>query len=67
MPPRLATRLLNALLPRGVEGDTIRGDLLEEYAARAHRSRATAALWYWRTVLSVSIAMVALAHVLSTR
>jgi putative ABC transport system permease protein len=53
MPPRLATRLLNALLPRGVEGDTIRGDLLEEYAARAHRSRATAALWYWRTVLSV--------------
>jgi putative ABC transport system permease protein len=53
MPPRLATRLLNWLLPRGVEGDTIRGDLLEEYAARADRSRSGAALWYWRTVFSV--------------
>ncbi len=53
MPPRLATRLLDALLPRGVEGDTIRGDLLEEHAARAARSRAGAAMWYWRTVFSV--------------
>jgi putative ABC transport system permease protein len=52
-PPRLAARLLNALLPRGVEGDTIRGDLLEEYAARAHRSPSSAAVWYWRTVFSV--------------
>lgn len=52
-PPRLATRLLNSLLPRGVEGDTIRGDLLEEYAARAHRSPSSAAVWYWRTVFSV--------------
>src|SRR5262249_544030 len=52
-PPRLATRLLNALLPRGVEGATIRGDLLEEYAARATRSRSSAAMWYWRTVFSV--------------
>jgi putative ABC transport system permease protein len=53
MPPRLATRLLNSLLPRGVEGDTIRGDLLEEYAARANRSPSSAAMWYWRTVFSV--------------
>jgi len=53
MPPRPATRLLNWLLPRGVEGDTIRGDLLEEYAARAKGSPSTAAMWYWRTVFSV--------------
>ena len=52
-PPRLATRLLNSLLPHGVEGDTIRGDLLEDYAVRAKRSPSAAAMWYWRTVFSV--------------
>ena len=33
-PPGLATWLLGRIVPRGPEGDTIRGDLLEEYAAR---------------------------------
>jgi putative ABC transport system permease protein len=47
-PPAAADRLLRRMLPRGVRGDTIRGDLLEEF--RANRSR----LWYWRQVWSLA-------------
>jgi predicted permease len=53
MPPRLARDVLDRLLPQGVEGDTIRGDLLEEFAARRARSRIAAWWWYWCAVLSL--------------
>ena len=52
-PPRLAQWLLGRVLPDGAEGDTIRGDLLEEFTARAGRSRAAATWWYWRAVVSI--------------
>jgi putative ABC transport system permease protein len=54
-PPRLATWLLMRGLPAGPEGDTIRGDLAEEYFARAGRSRLGAAVWYWRAALSIRV------------
>jgi putative ABC transport system permease protein len=53
MPPRLARWILTRALPPGPEGDTIRGDLLEEFTARARRSPAAAARWYWRAVVSI--------------
>src|SRR5690349_21746446 len=49
MPPRLADWLLRRTLPSGVRGDTIRGDLLEEF--RAHPNR----WWYWRHTISLAI------------
>jgi len=52
-PPRLARWLLDRIVPRGPEGDTIRGDLLEEYAARRPRSSAAAWCWYWLATLSI--------------
>ena len=54
-PPRLASALLRVLLPRGMDGDTIQGDLLEEFSVRARRSRVRAAFWYWRVVFSLLI------------
>ena len=52
-PPRVARWLLDRAVPGGPEGDTIRGDLLEEFAARAAASRLGARLWYWRAALSM--------------
>jgi putative ABC transport system permease protein len=52
-PPRAARWLVDRRLPRGPEGDTIRGDLLEEFDARAARSTAGARWWYWRVALSI--------------
>ena len=44
-PPRLARWMLGRVLPAGPEGDTIRGDLLEEFsAARRPIARAAASL-----------------------
>jgi predicted permease len=54
-PPRLASALLRLFLPRGMDGDTIQGDLLEEFSVRARRSRGRAAWWYWRVVLSLLV------------
>jgi putative ABC transport system permease protein len=54
-PPRLAQWLLRRVLPAGQEGDTIRGDLLEEFTSRAARSGAAAAWWYWRAAVSISV------------
>jgi putative ABC transport system permease protein len=54
-PPRLPHWLLARRLPPGPEGDTIRGDLFEEFSARAQRSRFRAALWYWLAVLSMLV------------
>jgi putative ABC transport system permease protein len=52
-PPRLARWILGRAVPPGPEGDTIRGDLFEEYTARASRSRTRASLWYWGAVVSM--------------
>jgi putative ABC transport system permease protein len=51
--PRVALWILGRVLPAGAEGDTIRGDLLEEFTVRAGRSRAAATWWYWRAVVSM--------------
>src|SRR5262249_12021327 len=48
-PPRIADWILRRSLPSGVRGDSIRGDLIEEF--RAHPS----APWYWRQTLSVAL------------
>jgi len=52
-PPRLARWLLNRVVPERPEGDTIRGDLFEDYAARRERSAAAAWCWYWIATLSI--------------
>ena len=54
-PPRIAQWLLARVLPAGPEGDTIRGDLLEEFTSRAARSRAAASWWYWGAAASMLI------------
>ena len=53
-PPRLAVRLLRRALPRGPRGDSILGDLREEYEARPTAIRRTC--WYWWTALRLSAA-----------
>src|SRR4029079_13079111 len=52
-PPRLAGWLLARRLPRGPEGDTIRGDLIAAFNERAARGPVGARLWYWRVTLSI--------------
>ena len=49
---RLADWLLRRSLPPGEAGDTIRGDLIEEWHARGGTHTATR--WYWRETLSVA-------------
>ena len=51
-PPRLAESLLRHALPVGEAGDTIRGDLVEEWRHRGGSAAATR--WYWRQALSLS-------------
>ena len=51
-PPRLAESLLRHVLPVGEAGDTIRGDLIEEWRHRGESAAATR--WYWRQTLSLS-------------
>ena len=55
-PPRLAVRLLRRALPRGSRGDSILGDLREEYEARPTSVRR--ACWYWWTALRLGAAYV---------
>jgi putative ABC transport system permease protein len=50
---RLADWLLRRSLPPGEAGDTIRGDLIEEWHARG--GTPTATRWYWRETLSVAL------------
>jgi putative ABC transport system permease protein len=51
-PPRLAAWLLRRALPRGERGETVLGDLIEEFRSRggAH----TASLHFWRQSISVA-------------
>jgi predicted permease len=53
-PPALAQWLLRMTLPQGPAGTTILGDLLEEFRQRTGDGR-SAAFWYWREALSVSV------------
>jgi len=49
---RVADWVLRRSLPPGDAGDTIRGDLIEEWHARGETLHATR--WYWRETLSVA-------------
>ena len=51
-PPRIAVWLLRRTLTRGVRGESIVGDLLEDWRARGGTRAAT--VWYWRHALSLS-------------
>ena len=53
-PPKLAQWLLRWTLPEGAAGETILGDLLEEFRERTTDGR-NAALWYWLEAVSVSL------------
>jgi putative ABC transport system permease protein len=54
-PPRLAESLLLCVLPRGAVGDSIAGDLREEYAQRVRtQSARRAAAWYRRQVVGIA-------------
>ena len=52
-PPRLADSLLRHVLPVGDAGDTIRGDVLEEWRHRGGSAAATR--WYWRQAISLAV------------
>ena len=52
-PPRLADWLLRHVLPVGEAGDTIRGDLIEEWRHRGGSAAATR--WYWRQTISLAV------------
>ena len=52
-PPRLAERLLAAVLGSGDWAESILGDLHEEYAARAAVASHRAAIWYYLVALSL--------------
>ena len=54
-PPALPKRLLSLVLPAGVDGLTILGDLLEGFREHAHQSGVTAARrWYWWQALALA-------------
>ncbi len=54
-PPHLADALLIWALPRGVRGDSIRGDLREEYThLRSSRGRGIAGAWFWIEALRLA-------------
>jgi putative ABC transport system permease protein len=55
VPPRLARRLLEALLRPGVRSDSVRGDLVEEFGIRAGTSLRAARRWYWRQAIAVAL------------
>ena len=53
-PPRLAEWLLRLLLPSGIKGESIVGDLREEYSEFLNgTSRVPGTLWYWHRVYQI--------------
>src|SRR5262249_18112206 len=52
-PPRFAERLLRRTLPPGERGDTVLGDLIEEWQSRGGTRGAS--LSFWRQAVSVAI------------
>lgn len=55
-PPRLATALLRLVVPRGWTGDSLEGDLEEEFVRRRTRSALRARLWYGWAVVQIAAA-----------
>jgi putative ABC transport system permease protein len=53
-PPRLATRLLSAALPRTGHADALLGDLHEEFLRRARGSVWRARRWYFRQAAAIA-------------
>jgi len=54
-PPLLASLILKMVLPKGVERDSILGDLWQEHAQRVlSGTRLSAWLWYWRQALGLA-------------
>jgi hypothetical protein len=51
--PRLASRLVRAVLGEGIKSEDVLGDLTEQYGRLAVRSRWRAWLWFWAQALSV--------------
>lgn len=60
-PPKLADWILKRVLPHGKRGDSIRGDLIEEFhRIPAHGSRIPArSLWFWTQTLRLALRYVA--------
>lgn len=54
-PPRLAEHLLRRVLPLGKRGESILGDLREEYAEQAGRHPASANRWYWLQAFRLTV------------
>ncbi|HET9369983.1 MAG TPA: ADOP family duplicated permease [Vicinamibacterales bacterium] len=55
-PPRIPRWLLERILPPGVRGDSIRGDLLEEMSVRAAQTSPRAARrWYWAQASRIAL------------
>ena len=48
-PPRLAVWILKRVLPLGKRGDSILGDLREEFRSNPSRS------WYWRQTIRLAL------------
>lgn len=57
-PPRVAERLLALVLPRNTSGGAIRGDLREEFAARAENGNWSARAWYCVTALQLAVSWI---------
>ena len=54
-PPRVATRLLAAALPKTRRGDAVLGDLHEEFLGRTERGLWRARIWYTRQALAIAL------------
>jgi putative ABC transport system permease protein len=53
-PPQLADRLLRRILPTGKRGESIRGDLIEEFNRLPDSGSRFAALWFWQQTLRLA-------------
>ena len=54
-PPRLADWLLARMLPEGKRGDSMRGDLLEEFSRLPDSGSRTPRLWYWQQTIRLTV------------
>lgn len=53
-PPKLATRLLTAMLPAELR-DCVTGDLSEEFYQRSQQDKQRAKQWYWRQTMLTTV------------
>ena len=53
-PPRALEAFLRSVLPGGVDGDTILGDLREEYSAHRAKCVLRASLWYFVQLILIT-------------